>query len=394
MNKSILILTFFLFNCTSPIIKATKDNNTNEMSKLIDNGADINKSYTFDGDPLTIALKQNHREAVQLLINKGVNPNGNSLSNYPPPLFVFAMRADQEMVEFLLNKGANPNFKKMVKFYEPIEDMETEKIIPLETLTAIVNAYFYGLPEYRTKYPSIMKILLKHSDMKLETKKEAFFQLMGTKIVGQDDSMAVEVLSNIPKKDWDYEIYLRVMQSESEQLLNYLISNSSPPTNPVNDETLLHYLYGKSQKSFYCTIPENINSLDKIYKILQKKISIDAKDKYGFTVLHHLIRNRKDFLNSCFTHLVKNHKANINVQDNFGWTPLHHSIFTQPTPAIKILFKELKANPKLKINGYDTNEKGGELAEQILKKGNSAEDIWLAIYKDTNVPKEELELFK
>lgn len=79
------------------------------MRKLVAQGADINAFATNGGPVLNAAIASGNREAVELLIDKGVELSieHNEDADIPPPLAAAALNSDTTLFDFLISKCAD-----------------------------------------------------------------------------------------------------------------------------------------------------------------------------------------------------------------------------------------------------------------------------------------------
>ncbi len=91
----------------NPMLNASRDGNTYEISRLLANGADPNTSDRFGNTPLTIAAHFGRTDAAKLLLKNGAAVNG--IAGRMPPLHCAVNSEHPETVVCLLTKGADPN---------------------------------------------------------------------------------------------------------------------------------------------------------------------------------------------------------------------------------------------------------------------------------------------
>jgi ankyrin repeat protein len=79
------------------------------MKKLVAHGADINAFANDAGPVLNAAIGSGNREAVELLIDQGVELSieNNENADIPPPLAAAALNSDTALFDFLISKCAN-----------------------------------------------------------------------------------------------------------------------------------------------------------------------------------------------------------------------------------------------------------------------------------------------
>ena len=100
---------------------AARDGDIDKIKSLIANGADVN-AKNFEGDtPIHVAVMQNRKDVVELLINKGANVNVECeedcymqdilSSTANTPLQIAALKGYSEIAELLIKNGAKVNAK-------------------------------------------------------------------------------------------------------------------------------------------------------------------------------------------------------------------------------------------------------------------------------------------
>lgn len=79
------------------------------MRKLVNQGADVNAFANDAGPVVNAAIASGNREAVELLIDKGVELSieDNENAEIPPPLAAAALNSDTTLFDFLISKCAN-----------------------------------------------------------------------------------------------------------------------------------------------------------------------------------------------------------------------------------------------------------------------------------------------
>ena len=99
----------------APLFKAAQGGHKEVVQILLDRGADPNKTNSWGKTPLHGAVMQlnarkGHKEVVQLLLNRGANPNTNDHHGISP-LGHAAKYKHTILVQLLLDAGADPNQK-------------------------------------------------------------------------------------------------------------------------------------------------------------------------------------------------------------------------------------------------------------------------------------------
>lgn len=92
------------------LINSSQGVNIQQITELIEAGADVNAVNEFRQTPLHKAIELGRRETAELLLDKGANINAVTIGVKETPLHV-AVRynSHKELVELLLEKGANVN---------------------------------------------------------------------------------------------------------------------------------------------------------------------------------------------------------------------------------------------------------------------------------------------
>jgi ankyrin repeat protein len=93
--------------------KAVDNNDTEEVRRLIDSGADVNAATPEGVTPLMNASGFGNKEAVEMLIAKGADVNARTKSNWTA-LMAAALSGQKEIIEILLAAGADPAVKDIV----------------------------------------------------------------------------------------------------------------------------------------------------------------------------------------------------------------------------------------------------------------------------------------
>jgi hypothetical protein len=102
-----VLLPFCLSSCaTSPLQKAAMSGDAEEVRRLLDTGADINKTNLWtDSTPLMDAARSGHLEVVKMLLDEKADVNARDLKGRSA-LMAAAMAGHAGVVEELLNRGS------------------------------------------------------------------------------------------------------------------------------------------------------------------------------------------------------------------------------------------------------------------------------------------------
>ena len=111
-----------------------------------------------------------------------------------------------------------------------------------------------------------------------------------------------------------------------------------------------------------------------ILKLIEEGANVNAKDKYGYTLLHYACSNGYESIVS----ILLEKGVNVSEKDNCGWTPLHHACSNGYGSIVSILL-EKGANVNEKnvdgciplnyacIDGYE------DIVEILLDSGTEVE---------------------
>ena len=118
---------------STALIYAVKNNNSNCVKVLIDNGADVNIKNIVGNTPLTIASKKGNIKIVKTLLSSGADPNLKGKYGWTA-LMNAVVPGHVNVVEELLEKGADPNIKNdsgttALSIAEKLEKTEMLKLL-------------------------------------------------------------------------------------------------------------------------------------------------------------------------------------------------------------------------------------------------------------------------
>jgi ankyrin repeat protein len=94
----------------NPLHEAAKTGNLAELTRQLDNGADVNLKEEKDVTPLLISVINGHTDVVHCLLDRGANVNARD-SNGGSPLMAAAAFRRVDILEMLLRKDADANAK-------------------------------------------------------------------------------------------------------------------------------------------------------------------------------------------------------------------------------------------------------------------------------------------
>lgn len=95
----------------SPINSAIYDDDMGMVRKLIDHGADINKSTEYNPSALCTAIKNKRMDILKYLVDNGGDVNKKDVSTQYTPLLYSIIFGDEDTTRYLLEYGADPNIQ-------------------------------------------------------------------------------------------------------------------------------------------------------------------------------------------------------------------------------------------------------------------------------------------
>jgi ankyrin repeat protein len=95
-----------------PVVRAVCENDAARLRELAASGAAVDEPDKMLGPPLLVAVQQQDRHLVALLLELGAKPDGPPLPRWETPLSAAALNRDVAAVKLLLGKGADPNLMR------------------------------------------------------------------------------------------------------------------------------------------------------------------------------------------------------------------------------------------------------------------------------------------
>ena len=92
----------------SPLLLAAENGHKDAVQLLIDRGAEPNRADQYGNTPLHNAALEGHKDVVQLLLDRGAEPNMADQDGRTP-LHLAAYGGHKDVVQLLLDRGAEPN---------------------------------------------------------------------------------------------------------------------------------------------------------------------------------------------------------------------------------------------------------------------------------------------
>jgi ankyrin repeat protein len=101
-----LTLAVFLAGCSLPLLHASSLGDTEQVTKLLDDGVDVNAELPILGtQALMLAAWNNHMETVRLLLDHGADVNAEDVTGWTA-LHAAAFGGHTEILQLLLERGA------------------------------------------------------------------------------------------------------------------------------------------------------------------------------------------------------------------------------------------------------------------------------------------------
>lgn len=111
-----LALPVALGGCAVPLLYASADGDGEQVTKLLDEGMDVNcRSPFVRTTPLILAAWNNHIDTVRLLLDRGADVNAEDLTGWTA-LHAAAFGGNTEVMRLLLERGAGRNESEWVSY--------------------------------------------------------------------------------------------------------------------------------------------------------------------------------------------------------------------------------------------------------------------------------------
>jgi len=287
------------------------------ISLLLSKGADVNAKDIEKISVLHYATDKG-LEVVKYLVSKGANVNAKDVYGRTPLHFasdVYVKTSSLEVVKYLVSKGANVDVKS--------ENGETPLSLAIHSKKWQVVDYL--LPFSKDKDLDILNEI----DVFRAAEKGCLnivklFVSKGTDINAKDSKFGATPLhwaafggqlqvvkyllshgANLNAKNNDGETPFEVaLRANKLNIANYFLSLGK-----VEKDSLNRGLIKAAEKG----------DLRFVKKLLLKGADVNAKDKFGWTPLHHAVEQ----LHFQVVKYLVSHGANVNAETDVGRTPLH-----------------------------------------------------------------------
>lgn len=107
----LLVVLSHFTGCASSIQSAAYKGDTKEISRLLDEGADVNEMSRWHYSPLIIAAMKGRHDVLKLLIERGAEVNKPSMCTGETALIAAAFNNRVDCVNLLLEKGADIDYR-------------------------------------------------------------------------------------------------------------------------------------------------------------------------------------------------------------------------------------------------------------------------------------------
>ncbi len=281
---------------------ALKAGNLVDVSKYLDTSAKVNKYYEF-GWPLGLAVKYQHLDLVNYILEKGGDPNKSGFLGRAVEL------ESREIISLLLRKGAK------VRKYAIREAIAKNNLDVLEELiehsdqpfgpNGAARTALIGIPSYEAA-----KLLMDlGADVNAigDSGESALHFVSDIEIAKLLIDMGLNANARTEHGNNPLHCYYEDTPSNLD-ILAYLIE-SGADVNAVNDggETPLHAMIG-------------YNHFNQVELLLQQGANVNTQDRDSNYPLHNAAWHGEDGIE--LAKLLISNGADINASNGRGWTPL------------------------------------------------------------------------
>jgi ankyrin repeat protein len=270
-------------------------NNSDMAQLLITKGADVKAKNNSGDTPLHLALQHNNQNVAQLLITKGADVKAKNSSG-DTPLYLALRNNQKDLVQLLIAKGAD------------INTVNNSKETPLQL--ALRNNW---------KDKDVVRLLV---------------------------SKGADVNAN-PNSS-PTPLYFALLNNNTD-IAQLLIANGADINMPCK-------FRGDIETPLQLAL--QISSKDMVKLMLAKGGDVNAKDEFGDTMLHRVVRRK----NKDMVQLLLAKGADVNAKNQSGLTPLHSAVLGfnnrwYGTEAVVEFDKSKDIVQLLLANGADINAK-------------------------------------
>lgn len=223
----------------SSLIEAVKQNNMQEVKKLLSEGATVNVKDSYKKTPLHYAAQNSNLNMVKLLVESGAEIDAKD-SNNEAPLYTAVSAQSDKVVKYLASKGANPNpthKKSIPALMLAISNGDLNIVETLmqhgakadyDTLVMTVGQIDLGL-NGREK---VLKVLTKYgTDINMISPKKPYRNVLESAIVNNDfrvAKMLAKLGANLEKSNMkEAYLFMVVKDYNNKDLTKLLIQNGA-----------------------------------------------------------------------------------------------------------------------------------------------------------------------
>lgn len=294
---------------------------------LLNSGVDPNFMGPNKYTPLQFAIRNQHTDVVQLLLEGGANPNLTSIDDMTAlQIAAASIPINTKIFELLLKAGADPNV------------LSRKDTTPLNAIIDHAGSFS------SSTLVDLLKLLLSAgADPNVTNSvyhKNPIFNL-----VDRHDVEPVKILliaganPNVEDRNGNTLLGKLAKSGQDIPMFNLLLEAGADPTlEDMHGRTPLKIAYENGRDYIISLLqrwlppdPNNINSISKIIingyyylfkKILPQVININMQDSLGNTALHYAIMYRRE---NMVRNLLSRDDIDINIKNNKGETPYFHA---------------------------------------------------------------------
>ena len=137
-----IIRQFVIKGNRNKLLKAVKNGDIDTARKLVSKGVDVAYFYYNKENPLSIAIENNDKAMVSILLDKIYDLNYNPEN----PLVIATQKGFKEIVSLLIDKGANVNYGDRNLLYIAVKNNDKEMVSTLVQKGADINKLYEGKP--------------------------------------------------------------------------------------------------------------------------------------------------------------------------------------------------------------------------------------------------------
>ena len=316
-----------------------------------------------------VAAYKGHQEIVQMLLNKGVDPNG-IFENYLTPLHAAAFGGQEKMVNFLLDQGAevNPKLEESARFCSPLIAAITsghEEIVKIflnhnadintkvgnnviannETQRLLISGSrsydecsffksYYGFTAIHCATlcgkKTIVEMLIKHeADVNAKADNEDNSTPFYIAIVNESAELAAYLLRAGATLEKGPMLLYNAIRTKNIQIVDLLLRNKVNPNGMYGEMSFLNFALSIS---WFSSNPNHVE-LDIVKKLIAHGASVNYVNPLQFERVSPLFYAIKNNRRDMFKLLMKN-GTSLTEKTERGLNLLHFAISEGQFPSI------------------------------------------------------------